>query len=208
VKGLDFEKLFDKLEKRTPIILGSQKYGKFSVLLPLVKKNNEYHILFEVRSHELRRQPGEICFPGGRIDESDIDEKHAAIRETTEELGIDAGNIKNVLPLDYMVTPFGSIIYPYVGVISTPEQIIPNPSEVAEIFTVPISYFQKEKPKIYEINYKFEPEKDFPFELIIGGEDYKWQVQKRAEHFYIYGDKVIWGMTARILSHFIEMINS
>ncbi|WP_028400564.1 NUDIX hydrolase [Ectobacillus panaciterrae] len=203
---MDIEKLIAKLSARTPAILGMEQFSKFAVLLPLIKKNNEIHILFEVRSANLRRQPGEICFPGGRIDESDKNPQHAAIRETSEELGLPKSAVTNVFALDYMVSPFGTIIYPYVGVIADSYEIQLNPSEVGEIFTVPLTQLQIEKPAIYKTNYKVEPEQNFPFDLIAGGENYNWQTRSMNEYFYHYEGKVIWGLTARILKHFLDVL--
>jgi peroxisomal coenzyme A diphosphatase NUDT7 len=203
---MKLERIIKKLTSHTPTILGSEKFSKYAVMLPLIQKEDEIHVLFEVRSLELRRQPGEICFPGGRIDLQDIDEKGAALRETVEELGISRSEITNISPLDYMISPFGMIVYPFVGLITNPENIHPNPSEVGEVFTVPISFFIHHSPSIYHINFKAEPEENFPYELIAGGENYNWRTRDLEEYFYLYHDKVIWGLTARILSHFIEMV--
>ncbi|MFE8703107.1 NUDIX hydrolase [Cytobacillus sp. FJAT-54145] len=203
---MQIENIISKFKNRSPVILGSESFSKYAVLLPLLYKNEEIHILFEVRSLQLRRQPGEICFPGGRVDKTDEDEMETAVRETSEELQLDRELIKNVYPLDFMVTPFGTMIYPFVGVITEPENIVPNPAEVGEVFTVPLSYFLENSPDTYEINFKLEPESNFPFDQIAGGEDYNWQTRKMMEHFYYYDDKVIWGLTARILGHFIEVI--
>jgi peroxisomal coenzyme A diphosphatase NUDT7 len=203
---MELESVLGKIKNHTPTILGSEKYSKYAVMVPLIEKDDGIHVLFEVRSLELRRQPGEICFPGGRIDAVDKDEKSAAIRETAEELGIDNKNIINVFPLDFMISPFGMMIYPYVGLISNPENIQPNPTEVGEIFTVPLSYFINTEPKIYHVNFKVEPEENFPFNLVIGGENYNWRTRAIDEYFYIYEEKVIWGLTATILAHFIELL--
>jgi peroxisomal coenzyme A diphosphatase NUDT7 len=203
---MEIDFVLAKLKSHSPTFLGSENFSKYAVLLPLVKKGNDIHVLFEVRSLKLRRQPGEICFPGGRIDLQDMDEKSAAIRETTEELGIKNEDIFNVLPLNYLFSPFGMIIYPYVGFIENPEKITPNISEVEEVFTVPLSYFMKNEPKIYEINFKAEPEENFPFDLLIGGKEYNWRTRHLDEYFYLYESRVIWGLTARILAHFIEIL--
>ena len=85
---MKISKVIEKLAGRQPEILGHEKLPKYAVLLPLIEVENETHILFEVRSLSLRRQPGEICFPGGKIDPEDSDQRKCAIRETTEELGI------------------------------------------------------------------------------------------------------------------------
>lgn len=203
---MELEQIYQKLCGRKISMIGMDQFSKYAVLIPLVKKEGELSILFEVRSYQLRRQPGEICFPGGKIDELDDDAKHTAIRETTEELGLSIENIQNVYPIDFLVNPFGAIIYPYVGYITHPENMKINEAEVAEIFTVPISFFQHTKPAIYDIHFQIKPEKDFPFHHIIGGTNYKWQPRKMKEYFYYYENKVIWGLTARILTHFLEII--
>ncbi|HLO11417.1 MAG TPA: CoA pyrophosphatase [Pseudoneobacillus sp.] len=203
---MDINLVLGKLKSHTPTILGSENYSKYAVLLPLVKKENEIHVLFEVRSHQLRRQPGEICFPGGKIDPQDTDEKGAAIRETIEELGIKNEDITEVYPLNYLISPFGMILYPYVGFISHSEILTPNKAEVEEIFTVPLSFFIKTKPKIYKVNFKAEPEENFPYDLLVGGQNYNWRTRHIEEYFYLFENRVIWGLTARILSHFINII--
>ncbi len=203
---MEIEKISEKLRNRKPKILGSEDYSKFAVLLPLIQKNNEIHVLFEVRSLQLRRQPGEVCFPGGKVDVTDKDERHTALRETTEELGIDVDSIKNVFPLDYMISPFGMIIYPFVGFIKNSDDIKHNPSEVGEVFTVPLSFLKETDPEIFKVNFKIEPEESFPFNQIVGGENYNWQLRNMEEYFFYYEDKVIWGMTARILQHFLQII--
>jgi 8-oxo-dGTP pyrophosphatase MutT (NUDIX family) len=186
--------------------MGSRHSSKYAVVLPLIQKEDGIHVLFEVRSLSLRRQPGEICFPGGKIESTDADEQAAAIRETTEELGISKKEITEVLPLDFMITPFGMIVYPFVGLITSPENIKLNPMEVKEIFTVPLDYFLTTDPEIYQISFKVEPEEKFPFHLIAGGKNYHWRTRNLDEYFYLYNDKVIWGLTAKILSHFIEIL--
>lgn len=203
---MDLEKILEGVKDRKPSILGSENFAKFAILLPLIRVGNDIHVLFEVRSKKLRSQPGEICFPGGRIDLQDKTEKDAALRETNEELGISQTEISDVFPLDYLVSPFGMIIYPFAGFIKSPESINPNPAEVAEVFSVPLSFFTKKMPQIYRINLEVQPEENFPFDLIIGGENYNWRTRKIDEYFYIYEDKVIWGLTAKILSHFVDLV--
>lgn len=203
---MTFNSIFDKLKDRKQAILGKEKLSKSSILLPLVRKEEGLHVLFEVRSLELRRQPGEICFPGGRIDAIDKDEKSAAIRETTEELGISDQDISGVFPLDVLLTPFGMIVYPYAGLIENLEAIRPNPSEVKEIFTVPLSYFVENDPKVYYVDLKPVPQENFPLHLIAGGANYRWRKNQLVEFFYLYENRVIWGLTAKILSHFVDIL--
>ncbi|MCM3453373.1 CoA pyrophosphatase [Heyndrickxia oleronia] len=200
--------MLEKYLNRIPKIIGEINYSKYAVFLPIIKKKEEYHILFEVRAYHMRRQPGEVCFPGGRVDKTDRDSKMTALRETKEELGVDSGNIEQIFPLDYVVSPFGTIIYPYAGIIRDEVEIIPNPEEVAETFTVPLSFFMETDPEYYKVHFHAEPEKDFPFHSIYGGEKYKWQIRHMDELFYFYGSYTIWGLTANILKNFIEIINN
>ncbi|CAM4011638.1 NUDIX hydrolase [Mesobacillus thioparans] len=202
---MKIQQISEVLLGRTPSILGHEQFMKFAVLLPLVEVNNEVHILFEVRALTLRRQPGEICFPGGRIEKGE-DPGKAAARETSEELGIKESEITDMIPLDFMVSAFGTIIYPFVGTIKNPGAIKPNEAEVGEVFTVPLAFFTKNQPATYKINFQVEPEDGFPFDLIIGGENYNWQTRSMNEYFYRTNGKVIWGLTARVLTHFLELM--
>ncbi|MDQ0213958.1 8-oxo-dGTP pyrophosphatase MutT (NUDIX family) [Oikeobacillus pervagus] len=204
---MNIESVFKKVKNHSPTILGSESFSQFAVLLPLIEKDHEIHVLFEIRSKHLRRQPGEICFPGGRMDEYDLNASYTAVRETSEELGVAGEDITNLSPLNYMVSPFGTIIYPFVGFLHNTEKLNPNPAEVADVFTVPLSFLMENQPDRYLVDFKLQLDRQFPVHLIPGGKNYNWQTRKMEELFYLYEDKVIWGMTARILKHFIEIIS-
>ncbi|WP_338469621.1 CoA pyrophosphatase [Niallia sp. XMNu-256] len=180
---------------------------KYSILLPLVEVDNETHILFEIRSMNLRRNPGQICFPGGKIEKEDLNPQHSAIRETVEELGIQEEDIEDVLPLDTITTPQNQILYLNIGKIKDINSIIPNEDEVESVFTVPLDFLRETSPKISRVYYKTVPEEDFPYDLI-GGKDYKWSERFMDQYFYQYNDKVIWGLTARILTYFLSLLEN
>lgn len=202
---MDINEVFSKISKHKPTILG-ENIRVYSILIPLLKKNDEIHVLFEVRSMELRSQPGEICFPGGKMEESDQSPMETSIRETTEELGIERKAITRVHPLDYFVQSMeGRIIYPFVGWIDA-ENFKPNPDEVKEIFTVPLSYLLNVEPEKYPLQFQIEENKQFPYHLIPGGKNYQFRSRKIMEYFYFYEDYIIWGLTAKILNHFISVI--
>ncbi|WP_449354887.1 NUDIX hydrolase [Virgibacillus natechei] len=199
--------IISKLQNRQPGILGQEQFRKSAVLLPLVEVENEIHILFEVRSLKMRSQPGDICFPGGKIDKEDKDPRACAIRETTEELGISEMAIEDVIPLDYIVADSGRMIYPFIASIASPDHIRPNDAEVEEVFTVPLAFFLQTKPDVYKVDVQVVPEEDFPFDLIVGGENYNWHTRSIDELFYQYDGKVIWGLTAKILTHFLALLD-
>ncbi|WP_010097830.1 NUDIX hydrolase [Ornithinibacillus scapharcae] len=203
---MKINQIITTLQAMNPGIMGIENFKRSAVLIPLVEVNEETHILFEVRSMNLRSQPGDICFPGGRIDPSDLSPNHCAIRETTEELGISKKDILDVTPIDYIVSDMGRIIYPFVGKIENIDQIKPNSMEVGEIFTVPLDHFKNIEPESYKVHFKVIPEENFPFDLIVGGEDYNWQIRHVNELFYRYENRVIWGLTAKILTHFLNLL--
>ncbi|WP_080872192.1 NUDIX hydrolase [Oceanobacillus timonensis] len=203
---MQIEHILNELKDRTPALMGHQHFKRSSVLIPLVEVDGETHILFEIRSMNLRSQPGDVCFPGGRVDPEDKHPAHTAIRETTEELGIIEQEISDPIPLDYIVNDLGRIIYPFIGKLKTIENILPNPDEVDQIFTVPLSFFLENAPKRYQVHLEIKPEDNFPYHLIVGGEDYEWRVRTMEELFYQYDDRTIWGLTAKVLAHFISLI--
>ena len=203
---MKINEILDAFKNREPQHINQEKVQSYAILLPIVEENEKLHLLFEVRAKHLNVQPGEICFPGGRVEESDDGLADAAIRETSEELGIDPHQIVDVYPLDYSIGNMN--FYPYVGRLLEPQEINPDPDEVDSVFMIPIEELLAIEPFEHEV--KFAPilEDDFPFELIPNGRDYRWFPRKTKLYFYLYEDKVIWGLTAQFLYHFLEVVRS
>jgi len=202
----NIDSLLNTLKSRDVNILGYESFGKYAVLLPLIKREGEWCLLFEVRSSKLKHQPGEICFPGGKVEIGETFEQ-AAIRETCEELGIHPESIEHVVAIDYFVSPYGKIIYPFVAKVKEDTTFMIN-EEVAEIFFVPLAYLENYNVQEYTIQLKVEVDELFPMDKIVGGKDYQWQKRRASELFYEYEGKTIWGLTARILSHFLSLKKS
>lgn len=200
----DIKLLIQQLKERSVNLLDYDTYSKYAVLLPLIKKDNEWFIVFEVRSSHLKHQPGEICLPGGKVEEEDPTFEYAAKRETSEELGIAMDDIEQIVPLDYFVTPYGKMIYPFAGIIKEGTSFNEN-EEVEQLFFVPLTYLLKFSVEEHRIHLKVEVEDDFPYETIAGGNKYQWQKRSSKEYFYRYENYTIWGLTARILHHFLEL---
>ena len=113
----------NKFENYKPYINGFENMKRASILVPIVKIDDSYYILFEVRSKNLRTQPNEISFPGGKIEngENPVD---AAIRETCEELGTSEDSIEIISQLDLLITHMNLIIHPYVGILNNINHIV------------------------------------------------------------------------------------
>lgn len=200
------EKL-DVLRRRKAAILSHDKMAKSAVLLPLLTQENQPYILFEKRSLLLKRQPGEICFPGGGIEFEDDNPMEAAVRETIEELGIEKEDLDIVCPLDIVVSPFSAIIYPYLAVINNPGKIAFN-NEVEEIILIPLDYLINARPLVNNLNISLQAPEDYPFHLIPNGMNYPFRTASYPQLFYQYNETVVWGLTALILCHFLELIKN
>lgn len=176
-----------------------------AVLVPIIKVNHETHILFEVRALSLNNQPGEICFPGGKI-EKDESALNCAIRETSEELNISEDNIEIIDRLACLVTSFNMTIYSFCGILNNIrfDSIKFNEDEVASIFSVPINDLLNQEPLSSNMTVTLETPEDFPFHLIPGREAYEWKAGKCPVYFYKYKNYIIWGITAKILKNFLD----
>lgn len=179
--------------------------NKYAVLMPLVKVDEKLHVLFEVRSKKLGRQPSEISFPGGRVEKGETI-KDAAIRETCEELNIEKSNITVLGELDFTTTA-NNVVYGFVGAVDNIDidKIRYNEDEVDHIFTVPLDFFIKNEPDIHYMKLEIVTGEDFPYHLIPNGRAYDWDERGEKVCFYIYGDYIIWGMTAKFIKNFVEI---
>lgn len=192
----------DVFKNRDAGIIG--KHKKSAVMLLLSEENGEISLVFEVRANTLKSQPGDICLPGGKIEEFES-AKEAAVRETIEELNLNENDIEYLGEMDYFISPYGSIMYPFVAKLNKKE-INPNLAEVDHVFKVPLSFFINEEPFLYEAEIGPYLKEDFPYHLIRGGKSYKFSKGNLKQYFYKYNDYIIWGFTAIIVKSFIDVI--
>lgn len=189
-----------------------------AILLPIVEMEDKLYILFEKRS-ALVSQPGEICFPGGRYDPSDISFEETATRETIEELGFEAGDINVLGKLGVLLSHHSSTIHCYVGFIHWRDVYHKryNPDEVEEIMLVDIDTLIETKVETYNVKVKaISKEEDengnrtvlFPAKKLGMPEMYEeeWDMGYRSIVSYDLGNVVIWGLTGYILKHFLTII--
>ncbi|MEK4405472.1 CoA pyrophosphatase [Sporosarcina sp. FSL K6-6792] len=201
------DKLKNQLNENQPLFIGEETALRSAVLIPLVQVDEEWHILFEVRSLTMRKQPGDISFPGGRIDSADPSRVAAALRETHEELGIDPKTVTIVGTLSPYIASSSFVIYPFVATIDY-NQIIHsyNKEEVEEVFTIPIKWLLNYEPYMHVVSVEPVPLPSFPYEKIMNGTQYQWRARSMEEWFFDYEKYTIWGLTARILKHFIGIM--
>ncbi|QCR34271.1 CoA pyrophosphatase [Lysinibacillus sp. SGAir0095] len=200
------DKLRDQLNQKQPLFIGEDTAFRSAVLIPLVQVEEEWHVLFEVRSLKMRKQPGDISFPGGKIDPTDASPEEAAIRETHEELGIKKDSIEVIANLSPFVTSSSFVVYPFVAVLHADSLDSYNKDEVEKIFTVPLKWLLNYEPYCHLVSVEPRPSIDFPFHKIVNGAKYQWRARAIEEWFFDFEGYTIWGLTARILKYFIERL--
>jgi 8-oxo-dGTP pyrophosphatase MutT (NUDIX family) len=111
-----------------------------AVLVPLVLRDEGLTVLLTRRTDHLTHHPGQISFPGGRTETSDLSPVDTALRETEEEVGLARGHVDIIGALPEYYTGTGYRITPVIGLVAPPFELRPDPSEVAEIFEVPLAF--------------------------------------------------------------------
>lgn len=159
-----------------------------AVLIPLVFVENEWHLLFTRRSGHVASHQNEVSFPGGSYDSRDRDLKSTALRETYEEIGIRSDEISILGALTFSITITGFKVFPYVGIINWPTELIINASEVHSVFTIPIRWLMDSK-NYYESDY-FNP--SFGIRKVI--------------HYHEFQGEHLWGFTARLTQQLLELL--
>ncbi|MCC2603922.1 CoA pyrophosphatase [Planctobacterium marinum] len=115
-----------------------QKGKPAAVLIPLVMRD-ELSVLLTRRASHLKHHAGQISFPGGRVDDTDIDLKATALRETEEEIGLKRENIDIVGTLPTFRTISRYEVTPYVSLVKPDFDLVINQDEVDQVFEVPLA---------------------------------------------------------------------
>lgn len=193
------------LEGRTPGLMDAT--GRYAVLVPLVEREDGWYLLYEVRARSMRRQPGEVCFPGGRMEGAESPEA-CALRETEEELSIPSSAVRILGRLDFIAHRANFIMYPILALVDAQavEHMTLNPGEVDEIFLVPVRHLLETEPLEYSYQLIPQPAEGFPYELIGIPRDYRWQPGSENVPVYPWEGHAIWGLTGRITRHLVALL--
>ena len=184
--------MFETLKGRIPKSIDEDEYRKFAVMVALLKQEDGLHVVFEKRAGGLKRQPGEICLPGGARDGNESSETNA-IRETMEELKVSREQIHMIAQMDTLYTAYDNKVSVYLCELTDYEMTY-NKDEVAEIFTVPLKFFMETEPEA--------------FDQVPGGRNYHWRDGHKKVYFYYYKDWIIWGLTAYVLRGVVRTLKT
>lgn len=158
-----------------------------AVLVPIVVRPAGLTLLLTQRTDHLDVHPGQISFPGGRVEGGEGLED-AALRETEEEVGLPRRHVRALGWLDTYVTRTGFEIAPMVAAITPPFPVNPDSFEVADVFEVPLDFFLaaenlRRDARIY-------------------------QGKQRYFFAFSYGERYIWGATAGMLVNLVEVLTA
>jgi 8-oxo-dGTP pyrophosphatase MutT (NUDIX family) len=184
----DIKRMLAEREKKV-ILFSNKPIHPSAVLIPIYKKDGQYHVLLTKRTERLQHHKGQICFPGGSPHDEDGSLKNTALREAYEEIGICPEDVEILGELDNIGTLTSNfLITPFVGIIPYPYEFTVSKNEIDELIEVPLAVFADDS------NY--------------------WEESWNAEgvtgkaSFFKYRDKVIWGATARILKQLVGLVSN
>ena len=157
-----------------------------AVLIPLIDRPGGVTVMLTKRSQHLPDHPGQISFPGGRIDAADAGPAAAALREAQEEVGLPPQCVEVAGELDVYVTRTGFHITPVVGLVRPPFDVRPDPAEVADVFELPLALAIN--PANYERRARLH------------------EGQRRYFYVLMYEDRIVWGATAGMLVNLAHVL--
>ena len=157
-----------------------------AVLVPFVEVSGRLELLFTLRRADLKAHPGQVSFPGGRIDPSDTDSWATAVRECEEEIGIGPRRITRMGRLSDLPVITNFLITPWVAHITEPGPYTLSREEVSEVFSVPLGTF-RDKRNVRTARLS------------------RFQHEERV-YFFHGGPHVVWGATAAIIAELLNVL--
>ncbi|MHC1785000.1 MAG: CoA pyrophosphatase [Anaerolineaceae bacterium] len=189
--NLTTEQVIARLKPNSPqeFLNDQSAVRRAGVLVPLIKANGEWQLIFTRRTDMVNDHKGQVSFPGGMAEPGDIKISTTAVREAWEEIGLKPGNIQILGYLADFHTVTDFLITPVVGFIEWPFEIILSPNEVARVFTVPMKWL---------LDHQNWEERS----LTIGD-----RCLDNVVFYRDYDGEVLWGVTAKITLNLLQALN-
>lgn len=161
-------------------------WQRSAVLVGVIEKAGEAHVILTKRTEMLHHHKGQIAFPGGKREKADRSDEDTALREAYEEIGLKRHFFTKLGELDFYYSSTGFEIKPVVGLIGESAQLVKNDDEVDEIFTVPLAFLMDKK------NYVVASK-------MVG-------IEKHSFYAISYENHYIWGATAGMIRSLAERL--
>ncbi len=156
-----------------------------AVLIPLLRQDDEWHLLFTRRTDKVESHKGQVSFPGGACDEGETTPEETALREANEEVGIDPKKVRVLGKIINMITITSFRVTPVVGIIEWPTVLHLGKDEVERVFTIPLNWLA---------------EKSNRWEFTMPGRNRSLIV------YHPYDGELLWGATARMTVDFLKVL--
>jgi 8-oxo-dGTP pyrophosphatase MutT (NUDIX family) len=177
-----------RLAARAPILKPEWSAVPAAVLVPLLRAEDGWSVLYTRRTDSVESHRGQVSFPGGRIEPGET-AVQAALREAEEELGIQAKDVTVLGQMDSLLTVTQYEVSPIVATLPWPYPLRPEPGEVASVFSVPVAWLRSSE----NLEQKWrDPVAEGPPIPVY--------------YFRAYGGEIIWGATARITLDLLDLL--
>jgi len=175
----------DRLSQIDPIELSPIDNREASVLISLCSSGSEPVFLLTRRSETVAAYKGHISFPGGMRESGDSSAVDTALREAEEEIGIESGQVRVLGAFNDYLANEGFVIHTILGILEDTSRLKLQPEEVDYLIELPVSFVEKNRPRT---------------------EIWERHGQDTEIYFYDYQGEVIWGLTARMIKHFVDQL--
>lgn len=173
------------LAARRKLVIQDRHLTPAAVLIPIFYKGGAPHLLLTKRTTKVLHHKGQISFPGGSRDPEDASLLSTALRESQEEMGIHSGDIQVLGELDDIITNTRFVVSPYVGTIPYPYQFTVNWEEIEDVLEAPVATLLEHSHLDASAVTPVRPYPAYTFK---------------------YDSHIIWGVTARILRQFLDVV--
>lgn len=160
-----------------------------AVLVPLIRLQNQWHLVYTLRSVRLHDHSGQVSFPGGSWEPGDASLIDTALRESEEEIGLAPGAVRVVGCMAQMAMITRFVVTPVVGIVDWPTPLTVNPDEVDRVFSIPLDWLADPNNREYRVH-------------TLSGTDFD------VLYFKNFDGEIVWGATARMTMDFLRLIGS
>lgn len=176
-------------EEHSRLQISNEPARPAAVLVPLLRKQQEWHVLFTRRTDTLPEHSGQVAFPGGQCDPSDQTPEDTALREAYEEIRLHPADVKILGRLNTLLTITNYSITPIVGSIPQPYDFVIAEKEVSRVFTIPLAWLAD--PTNREIRQRILPSPLKPMPVI---------------YYKPYEGELLWGVSAQIVVDLLKAL--